>query len=1002
MYKEYKDAYAQHSSIYGEHTAIFYLVGKFYEMYDWLDSATGLTGTSMGKLVDILGIQMSVRKGDGPGGADGFFAGVPEQSLHKYAALLTRQSWTVVIYDQVKDAKGSVKERRVSRILTPGTHVEAVTQDSCYIGGIWLEEAAWGSTDLPTFGLAAVELTTGRIHTYEGLARGKQSSWSADDAVHFFQVYSPKECSIWWRGDQVACPSTEILRRQFGLQCRVYSQQGSKEAQGGFEVPLIREEFLARTIQIQTLLPIREALGISKSPQTERILCATLQRLEELFPSGIQKFYCPTRWSPSSSLFLGNQALVQLNMITVKDEESVLGLFLGTQTPFGRRAMRNRILYPKAAAEDLEKSYAEIAVFDEIHANSVVVQQRLKQVGDLPRIHRRLINGEVTPADILSLDQTYVRAEQIAETLAGSALSYKGPAIPTTHAALCEIFSIEKALKASDTSFCFQPGKAPQVDAIEAELERLSQTLKDILKRVTDWIGLGPDALRLDFKETMSPTIIGPKASILALKRSMDSKDHPYKKMELVTKKSSSHLEIPEIAAAWFAIQRRKMDLQEAIRLAIGPLCDSLSLHNLTGWDALETWLALVDVTYTIWKRSAEYGFVKPILVSHAQAAVEVEGLRHPLIERRGGRQEYVKHDVDIGFNDHTGWLVYGMNASGKSSLMKAVGIAVILAQAGCYVPATKFKFTPFKKLFTRILNGDNLWAGLSSFAVEMTELREILARADRDTLVLGDELCSGTESISATALVGASLEYLHNSLAKFIFATHFHGLLTIPSVVALKHMKVWHLKVRYDPVTEVLIYERTLTPGPGSSLYGLEVARAMNLPEEVLRNALAIRKTLLGTATVLNAPLSEWNKSVQRRVCEVCSANIVNNLEVHHIQRRADTVSSRNIDGTHQNDLRNLIVVCSKCHDDIHASTISIGPVLQTSDGPKRSIVKSVTTDTSASHTKAKWSHEEIGVIEEYLRSYPNVLPKRAVFDLEQKGSVITQAGLRGFRKTA
>jgi DNA mismatch repair protein MutS len=159
--------------------------------------------------------------------------------------------------------------------------------------------------------------------------------------------------------------------------------------QGGFEVALVREEFLSRTIQIQTLLPIRESLGISKSPLTERILCATLQRLEELFPSGAQKFYRPLRWSPTSNLLLGNQALVQLNMITPQEDESVLGLFLGTQTSFGRRAMRNRILYPKASRDDLLQCFNEIAVFDNCEKVSLV-QQRLKQIGDLPRIHRRI------------------------------------------------------------------------------------------------------------------------------------------------------------------------------------------------------------------------------------------------------------------------------------------------------------------------------------------------------------------------------------------------------------------------------------------------------------------------------------------------------------------------------------------------------------------------------------------------------------------------------------
>ena len=997
MYEEYQKAYTHYSSIYGENTAIFYLVGKFYEMYDWLDKSTGLPGTSILKVVDILGIQLSVRKGDGPDGMDGYFAGVPEQSLHKYAGLLTKKGWVVVIYDQVKNANGSVRERVVSRVLTPGTHVEVATNDAYYVGGIWLEDAVWGSKNPPKFALSTVDLTTGRVYTYEGIARGKHSSWSVDDAIHFFQVYSPKECTLWWRGDQIVCPSIDSLKRQFGLHCSLHMYNGMN--QGGLEIPLVREDFLRRTFRVQSLLPIRESLGISEALLSERILCSILQRIEEIFPSGSQKFYPPSKWSPKTSLFLGNQALIQLNMITLREDDSVLGLFLGTQTVFGKRAMRNRILYPRSDPVELEKSYQEIEVFNEL-ADTSTIANWLKQIGDLPRLHRRIMCGDVTIHDVINIDQSYTRAIQISQALSKTVLAYKSPnSLHKINTTFENVFSVEKALKSlktPDTSFCFQPGKSKLVDDLENELSRLSDDLTNILSTITKWVGLKPDAIRYDFKETMSPTIVGPKGSLVALKNAMDRMTHPFKEMEIVNKKSSSYLEIKDVSVIWNKIQKKKGDLQDAIRISLIPICDEISKELSNHWDELESWLALIDISYTIWKRSKEYGFVKPVLTVREESYVDIEGLRHPLIERQSSRVEYVKHNVCLGSNDTTGWLVYGMNASGKSSLMKAVGVAVLLAQAGCYVPAKSFHFTPFESLFTRILNTDNLWAGLSSFAVEMTELREILNRSNEKTLVLGDELCSGTESISATALVGASLEYLHNLRVKFIFATHFHGILTIPSIVALDMLKVWHLKVKYDHASDTLVYERTLTPGAGSSLYGLEVAKAMNLPEEILLNAHQIRRTLLGTSTVVDAPSSKWNSEIQRRICEVCEKEIVSDLEVHHIKPRADTVLKRNDDGTHQNDLRNLIVVCSKCHDDVHSEKIAIGSVVQTSEGPRRTIVKS----EEKAPTSGKWDAEEVAMIEEYLKKYPCVQPKRAVFDLDLKGIKITTACLKSFRK--
>jgi DNA mismatch repair protein MutS len=125
----------------------------------------------------------------------------------------------------------------------------------------------------------------------------------------------------------------------------------------------------------------------------------------------------------------------------------------------------------------------------------------------------------------------------------------------------------------------------------------------------------------------------------------------------------------------------------------------------------------------------------------------------------------------------------------------------------------------PFKKLATRILNQDNLWAGLSSFAVEMSELREILAVADDQTLVLGDELCAGTESISGTAIVAAGIQHLYKAGSRFVLATHLHDLMKLPKVTSLPCLKIWHLHVEYNPIKDLLIYHRTLREGPGSTI---------------------------------------------------------------------------------------------------------------------------------------------------------------------------------------
>lgn len=996
MYSEYLTAFKHHSSKYGAETAIFYQVGKFYEFYDWINAATGSTQTSLKRLVDILGVRLTIKKGEGPEKSDGLFAGVPEQSLHKYAGALTRAGWVVVVYDQVKDAKGSVASREVSRILTPGTHVEALEADATYIAGVWLQPSPWGSNDPFQFACICLDLATGKSVTHEGVATGKKHSWTTDDIFHFFQVYLPKECIVWWcDGAAIDQPTVGELQRNFGL-CGARLQIVPTAAQGGLEISLVREEFLQRTFAIKSLLPTREALGLTARPRTERVICALFQRIQEHYPSGFKRLHSPEQWTPISNLSLGNHALFQLNIVTPKMEDSVLGLFQRTHTVFGKRQMRQRLLYPTADVAALKQRYSEIGAIQGLTPEvREVVQRNLRQIEDLPRLHRRIAEGEITPGEIVLLDQSYICSQRVLEALANTPLQPLTPLkFQTLQTEFHQIFSVQKASVADENTFCLQNEAAPQVAQIEQEIRDLYEILNSAVRTIGAWAKT--DGLRLEFREVLAPVLTGNKGPMTAIAAAvkMAGVSVPFPGLQLHQKKSAAHVEIPLFEQTYNKILSKREALKRAVRTVLPTLCGKLADACLAIWDSIEACIANVDVSCTIAAVSLERGFSCPIIADGDESFVDIEELRHPLIEACMTRTEYVKHSVKLGHKEASlsacGWLIYGMNASGKSSLMKAVGIALILAQSGCYVPASRFRFAPFRTLFTRILNTDNLWAGLSSFAVEMTELREILQRADPYSLVLGDEVCSGTESVSATAIVGATLQTLKARRSKFIFATHLHNLDTI-----LDGISIWHLKVRYDPAEDRLIYDRTLTPGPGSSLYGLEVARAMNLPEDVLEIAHTLRRELLGTKSVQEAPVSAWNSSIQRRECEVCKKAFVKDLEVHHIRQRRDTTAI-----TEQDHVRNLVTVCSECHDAHHAGLIEITPLKQTSDGAVRAVTKTPEATIQKSLRRSKWTNEQIETIREYLRGHPNIPPKRAVFDLGELGIVITVVGLRALRE--
>jgi DNA mismatch repair protein MutS len=1026
MYDKYISAYKHHSVTYGPNTAIFMLVGSFYELYDIVDPSTGEGQTSMKRAVEILGIQLVKKDKDAPKGRDGYFAGFKDAQLHKYATPLTREGWTVVVIDQMKDDSGRVQSREVSRILSPATHVEASQSDTLYLGGLWMQAASWTDTGLatpPTFAAVAADLMTGAMHTYEGATTGRTDAWSSDGLLHFFQVHPPKELIVWWRGHALDQPSEQTLRRSLGVAAApIYVRQALPFDQGGLEKEIVREDVLRRCFQLKTLLPLKDALGLREKPLTERALVALYNFIEDHHPSCHDRLRPPAVWNPADSVYLGNHALTQLNMVTAREDDSVLGMFLRTNTQMGRRGMRRRILYPISSVAELERRYEQVGwCKDGASQKMPLLRGQIRQIQDMAKLHRRITTATVGAADVLALDQSYVCSRRCMELLQETPLdATEGLAIPFK-AYLNEfiaVFDIEKAKQEQEDQFCLTAAAGPLCAGIEEKIAAALGEIRRIHEEFVAWLQEDITTLRMEFKES-TVLLVGGKGVMTRAAAKLKAANIPadFQGAQIHAKKSSSTIELPSIHTRYMQLLRLRDRLQETVKEELPRACDQL-LGFSTLWDQLEAWVSTVDVSMTLARVAEERGFCRPVVEGgdvDQPAFLEAAGLRHPLIEAQATRLEYVRHDVSLGAaaaSDEQGWLVYGMNASGKSSLMKAIGIATILAQVGSFVPASTFRFRPFRGLYTRILNTDNLWAGLSSFAVEMTELGEILRRADPWSLVLGDEVCSGTESSSAIGLVGGTLVSLMSRGARFMFATHLHGLQAVSAVAALKALKVWHLRVEHDYATGRLVYDRTLHPGPGSSLYGLEVAKAMGIPLEVLEIAHQIRREVGGSTTDMEAPKSGWNAAVVRRACELCKKDVVRELEAHHVVERATAIAGRLEDGSNMNDLRNMAVLCEACHLKTHSGEAVVGPVKMTSDGPERQVVTAALKPqpqclesfayTGPLATAGGLTPADIETIKAEIRAYPKVAPTRLIFDIEQKhGIKITVQRLGTIRRS-
>jgi DNA mismatch repair protein MutS len=979
----YRKFYEKFSKTYGPNTCVMMLVGRFYELYDFIDTKTGEPFTPIKRATEIMNIVLKQKQRTGPNGETALEAGVPEQSLHKFAQTLTREGWTVIVVDQVKNKSEEVIDRIATRVLSPGTHIETAGQDRMSVAGIWINDQAYASSVL--------DLTTGEVFSY--------TTKQADDLLHMFQVYGVKEVVA--SGNQI---EESLARSLFGVKGLFQQLPASKYEV--FTNPFQREEYFRKMFKLKAMLPVRSSLSLeSVQDFLEKSLCVLLNFVEEHFLEHAERLTSHTIYCPENHMRLSNNILEQLNIITTNKQRSVLNLLERTSSALGKRTLRERILRPITDEAELIKRWNEVEYATNLPTQTKQsLEQFLRGLYDLPRLHYKISEGHLHGSEVLQLFWTYSSSACLVKNLRDTPLQcpeWLEARIDEYRNHFRRLLDEEKAKsRESDEEFCgyLTPMSGPKTISYETQIQETIQAWKRLWNSFCFEAGIPPESWKLVRKGTKDDEEIvweGPRSyskHILAKAKTTTI----LKKLDLDAKKSGPiTITCEEFTKTVNTLYGLWSSLNKSLREEMVVVCDDL-------WNIIKefhhdwiSWLGMVDCSLALASVAKDLKWCRPSIGD----SLKIKGLRHPLLETAATRVQYVTHDVSLGGNKEPGgWLIYGVNASGKSSLMKATGIAVVLAQAGSFVPATSMTLRPYDAAFSRIWTQDNVWAGLSSFAVEVSELRDILSSATSNSLVLGDEVCSGTESSSATALVASVLEHLDSKGTHFMFATHLHDLIKVPGLLPRPGVSVWHLKVD-KTVDGKLIYDRKLQPGPGSCSYGLEVARAMGLPFTLMERAHQIRRALEGTASVTEAPKSTWNSSIIRQACEVCGHDVVRDLEVHHLHERAKGGS---------NQLRNLAVLCEKCHDRHHAGEIEIGSLVQTSEGLERvSISKStVLSESTPTHisekgkTKSKtcWTPEQEELIKATLKKHEGRPLTRVITDLEEEGITIKPAALKKF----
>jgi DNA mismatch repair protein MutS len=885
-------------------------VGMFHEFYG-VDNNIEKVGY-VKEVSELLNIQMTRKdkKIQENNRKNCLMAGFPSEHIERYTKVLLENNYTVVVIDQKKGApvlENGRMERVVSRICSPGTYIDEIKRnDNNFLVTIYLTQDKM----LYTSGLSAVDLTTGEIHVHEAYSSTNDINYALDETYRFIQAYNPREILLY-------SDEKEKIVDYLDLFNKVYHHKDKMPLD--YTKLVYQNKFLSKVYCDTGMLTPIEHIDLENRPISIITLVAGLQFAYDHDEKIIQKLGKPKIWQKKEHLVLANNAISQLGLASDKNEKSVFTIIDKTSTGMGRRLLKYRLLNPVTDIKILNDRYKTVEDMINTYAS---YEKHLVNVSDIEKYHRRMKLGILQPMEFKQLHNSYLEIRNIL-LLKNSPNQMLNDMIKW-YSGILDFEEIYKYNLTTISDSFFKVGYNKEIDEISYKIKHYNEVIRQSAARISGMIMKNSDCVKENgncFNLTANRYKTLEENWVSPLDIKVDNEKYTFTFSDFTAQKVSPKSQSLNIFSQKLTEIFAKLNgLKEEIKDTTAKLYLEFlaTMENKYGalLDEITYQIAEIDVSVSCAKISILYNYRKPSIVQNKKSYIQVVNLRHPIIERINTELVYVPHTLSVG-QGVDGMIVYGVNSCGKSSLMKAVGISLVLAQAGFYVPAESFTFSPYNNILTRILGNDNIFKGLSSFAVEMSELRGILQRADSNSLILGDEICHGTETISGTAIVASAIRHLSKRESSFIFASHLHGLSTMEEINELKNVKNYHLRVTFDG--DKLIYDRNLMEGSGDPIYGLEVAKAMGLDKDFLVDANSIRKRLLNIdSQVLSTRKSHFNNNIYIDKCAVCS---VNAEEVHHINFQCNADERGMIKHYHKNIEANLVPLCKKCHNDVHHS---------------------------------------------------------------------------------
>ena len=808
LMEQYREIKARHQD-----AILFFRMGDFYEMF-YEDAETASR---------VLGLTLTARHNGGA--SDVPLAGVPVKAVNEYLRRLVKQGYRVAICEQVEDpraAKGIVR-REVIETITPGAAFADDLLDGArnnYLCAMIVER--------DRAGLAAADVSTGEL---------RLAIVPVGDLDAVLARLAPTEM---------------VLPKGAGVPVAVRGGSGDEDAliterePWEFDTALARPE-LAKQFGVQSL----DGLGLGPDDDLAVSAAGALLRyLRDLQPGGVPHLARPVVERTGSTMPVDEMTRRNLELVESMRGGGVAGTLLGvidrTVTPMGARLLRQWVLTPLVDRHAIDERLDAVGALADDLITRQALREALDGVRDIERLAGKTAAGRATPREVGALGASLGRLPAVEV-----ALRRIGPRgvlrdILARWDACADLATdvastlVDRPPPAIGDEPAVRTGVDSELDALRGIRDGGRDGIASIQSRERERTGI--TSLKVGYNKVFGYYIEVTNANTRLVPDDYQRRQTLAGAERYVTRELKEFEE--KVLTASERIETRERELFEGLRARVGA--------QIARLQCAATIVAQLDVLAALAEVAEREGYTRPEMTD--EFALEIVGGRHPVVERMMPRDKFIPNDVTLT-EDARLIVLTGPNMAGKSTILRQVGLIVLLAQVGSFVPAQRARIGVVDRVFTRVGASDNLVRGQSTFMVEMAETSAILHTATRRSLVLLDEIGRGTSTYDGVSIAWAVSEHLHERVrCKTIFATHYHELTQLADELAA----VRNFTVEVREIGDEVLFLHRLRPGGADRSYGIEVGRLAGLPPAVLTRARTILSRLEGGHLVASGASDE------------------------------------------------------------------------------------------------------------------------------------------------